>query len=173
MGYPRLVVDGLADRASEILPQLAAAENDLRLLQRGDLLSPLAHHDDGLESNRLVTNGKNEVGCVAGRHHSAEARVVVTHAQCLQDVVPNRKRGKQKIAIGITVVSAVESLNEHDGPSHRFAGLRIHDMPGEGTLPGSRVTGMDRQSGAGDKHCDGGDQPPSQYTCHSLPSSPS
>ena len=101
LGDARLVVDGLGDGAAQVLAQLAAAEDDLGFLERGEGVDPFALDDHGPHLDGLVTDLEIDVDGIAGGYFDFEAGVVVADAQSAQDMDAGGYIGKEEVPLGV------------------------------------------------------------------------
>ena len=131
LGDPRLVVDGLGDGAAQVLAQLAAAEDHLRFLQRGEV-DPFALDDHGPHRDRLVADLEIDVGRVPDGYLDLEAGLVVADAQAAQDVDAGGHVGEEEVPPGVAGPGPFEILDDHGGPTHGLAALVVDHVAGQG-----------------------------------------
>ena len=92
--HPGLVVHGLGNGAAQVLAELAAAENDFRLLQRGNRPLVIVLDNRLVHVEVFMADPEIGVGGVPRLDPHLETGVVVSEVQDLQDVHPRSQGGE-------------------------------------------------------------------------------
>ena len=129
--HPGLIIHGLGNGAAQVLAELAAAENDFRLVKRGGRPLVLVLDNRLLHVHGFMADPEIDVGGVPRLDPHLETGAPVCEVQRLQDVHPRGQGGEEEVPSGVADAAAVDSLDDHVGPGHRLTRIGVDNVTGE------------------------------------------